>query len=93
MSARDELRQTIAILGWQEHRRQKERLCNFGHLHHGGLQSGRVTCAMGISQQLLPRNVAKLFVNAIVWVVSVETITAESDPEGIPVLEPPLRPA
>src|SRR5664280_2166327 len=52
VSARDELRQTIAILGWQEHRWQKERLCNFGHLHHGGLQSGRVTCAMGISRQL-----------------------------------------
>jgi hypothetical protein len=48
VSARDELRQTIAILGWQEHRWQKERLCNFGHLHHGGLQSGRVTCAMAI---------------------------------------------
>jgi hypothetical protein len=52
VSARDELRQTIAILGWQEHRWQKERLCNFGHLHHGGLQSGRVTCAMAIFQQL-----------------------------------------
>ena len=52
VSARDELRQTIAILGWQEHRWQKERLCNFGHLHHGGLQSGRVTCAMGILHQL-----------------------------------------
>src|ERR1039458_4658319 len=51
VSARDELRQTIAILGWQEHRWQKERLCNFGHLHHGGLQSGRVTCAMAILRQ------------------------------------------
>jgi hypothetical protein len=36
VSARDELRQTIAILGWREHPWQKERLCNFGHLHQAG---------------------------------------------------------